>query len=174
MNVELILVNESDEIVGYEKKLAVHQKGLLHRAFSVFIFNANRQLLIQQRSLSKYHSEGLWTNTCCSHPIKGENLENTVTQRLNFEMGINCPVEKMFDFRYEVRFKNGLVENELDYVYFGFSNDSPNPNPDEVMNFKWVDVSELSEWITSEPDKFTHWFQRIVTSDKFKNALRVE
>ncbi len=173
MNEELILVNESDEIVGYEKKLAVHQKGLLHRAFSIFIFNDQRQLLIQQRSLKKYHSEGLWTNTCCSHPLRGENMETTVINRLNFEMGINCTIEKKFDFRYEVHFENGLVENELDYVYFGLSNDYPKPNPDEVMNFKWMEVQELFKWINLEPKKFTHWFREIVVSDQFKRELRV-
>lgn len=174
MNEELILVNESDEIVGYEKKLVVHQKGLLHRAFSIFIFNDLKELLIQQRSLKKYHSEGLWTNTCCSHPIRDQNMEKTVIQRLDFEMGINCAIEKKFDFRYEVRFENGLVENELDYVYFGFSNDSPKPNSDEVMNFKWIDFQELIEWINSEPNKFTHWFREIVVSDQFKRELRIK
>ncbi|HPD96301.1 MAG: isopentenyl-diphosphate Delta-isomerase [Bacteroidales bacterium] len=174
---ELItLVDENDREVGYAEKLAVHQKGLLHRAFSVLVFNSKGEMLIHKRALSKYHSPGLWTNACCSHLPKGETMKEAIHSRLTFEMGIDCDLQLAFTFHYKVEFEQGLTENELDWVFFGLSDSVPKPNSDEVDSWRYMNVSELSTDIRLNPKNYTYWFKHIMTSyfsqiDSFVKSL---
>lgn len=161
----VVLVNEQDEVIGSMEKMEAHEKGVLHRAFSVFIHH-NGKILLQQRSLNKYHSSGLWTNTCCSHPRLNESLPAAGNRRLKEEMGIDCAVKPHFHFIYKAELDSGLIENELDYVLFGNYQGEIHPNPDEVMDFKWMDWFEFAEDITLNPQKYTAWLQILVTDYK--------
>jgi isopentenyl-diphosphate delta-isomerase len=157
---ELIaLVNEKDEITGYAEKLDVHTKGLLHRAFSIFVLNSNSELLMQRRSFEKYHSGGLWTNTCCSHMFRDEDFSNSIHRRLKEEMGFDCELQYAFNFHYNVAFNNGLTENELDHVYIGYFNGNPIPNPMEVCEWKWASIDNLRKDILLNEDIYTYWFK---------------
>jgi isopentenyl-diphosphate delta-isomerase len=159
-DLELIaLVNEEDDITGYAEKLEVHKTGLLHRAFSVFVLNNNNELLLQRRSFNKYHSGGLWTNTCCSHMFRDEDFNKSVHRRLKEEMGFDCELQFAFKFRYDVAFKNGLFENELDHVYIGYFNGNPKPNPMEACDWKWASLDELRKDIILNEDLYTYWFK---------------
>jgi isopentenyl-diphosphate Delta-isomerase len=158
----LLLVNEADEVVGTGEKLWVHEQALLHRAFSIFIFNEAGQMLIQRRALSKYHSGGLWTNACCSHPIAEEDLETTLHDRLQDEIGLDCELAFQFKFIYKAAFENGLTEHELDYVYFGETNQQPTLNPEEADAFRWIAVKDLLHEIKTAPETFTVWFKIIM------------
>lgn len=158
---EVVLVNENDEVLGRMEKLEAHQKGLLHRAFSVFIFNDKNELLIQKRAENKYHSAGLWTNTCCSHPKPDETVLEGAERRLFEEMGMKVSLRKAFDFIYKVEFENGLTEYELDHVVVGFSNANPALNPDEASQFKWVSFNEILNLLKYHPQSFTFWFSHI-------------
>ena len=164
----LILVDKNDNETGTLDKLSVHQQGLLHRAFSVFIFNDKDELLLQQRADEKYHSPGLWSNTCCSHPLSGENIEDTIKRRLEEEMGMQCSIEFKFTFIYKAPFENGLTEHELDHIYFGQSNDVPKPSPSEVKAWKYISLPKLEEAIAQHPENFTAWLKislpRVITS----------
>lgn len=155
---EVILVNEHDEPTGTMEKLEAHQKGLLHRAFSVFIFNDNKELLIHQRALGKYHSAGLWTNTCCSHPRPGESNINAAKRRLWEEMGMQTELNHAFSFLYKKDFENGLTEHELDHVFVGFSNDTPNAEPSEVANWAYISPEVILNELKHSPEKYTFWF----------------
>jgi len=155
----LILVNEDDKPWGKLEKLLVHQLGLLHRAFSVFIFNSNGELLLQQRADDKYHSGGLWTNTCCSHPRFGEELNEAVERRLMEEMGIKCETNFQFSFIYKAEFENGLKEYEYDHIFFGISDGVPVPNKSEVKNWKYVDLNLLAKDLIINPDEYTAWLK---------------
>ena len=158
----VILVDEQDVEIGVSEKLKAHQVGLLHRAFSIFIFNSKNELLIQQRAEGKYHSGGLWTNTCCSHPVPKMDLVDCAKQRLFEEMGLKVDelmVKKYFIYRAE--FPNGLVEHELDYILIGHSNDTPNLNPEEAQNFKWISLDDLKAKIKVHPYQFTFWLKEI-------------
>lgn len=159
----LVLVDENDEVLGYAPKMLVHQRGNLHRAFSVLIFNSKNEMLIHQRANHKYHSSNLWTNACCSHPREGEKLEEAVHRRLKEEMGFDCNVRFAYKFIYKAELENGLIEHELDHVFIGEYNESFTPNPDEVSDFKWVPLSFLRNDIVTSPQKYTHWFRIIVT-----------
>ncbi|HYK76974.1 MAG TPA: isopentenyl-diphosphate Delta-isomerase [Daejeonella sp.] len=159
MNELLILVDENDRELGVSDKLSVHQNGSLHRAFSVFIFNSKGELLLQQRADEKYHSPGLWTNTCCSHPIKGEEIEDTIKRRLQEEMGMQCKTEFQFTFIYKAEFDNGLTEHELDHVYVGFSDDLPAPNSLEVKNCRYINLHLLKQEIALNPQDFSAWLK---------------
>lgn len=176
MSDSVILVNEQDEAIGFMEKMEAHQRGLLHRAFSVFIFNTRGEILLQQRARSKYHSGGLWTNTCCSHPRANETIEEAGARRLQEEMGIACRVERVFQFIYRAELDSGLIENELDYVLFGNYNESFTPNPEEVMNTRWISPEDLIRDCTSNPENYTAWLQIILTEhlDTFKRALHHE
>lgn len=155
----LILVDENDVEVGSMEKLEVHQTAALHRAFSVFIFNSKRELLLQQRADAKYHSGGLWSNTCCSHPRKGEKTFDTINRRLKEEMGLKCKIGFKFSFIYKIDFENGLSEHELDHVYFGMSNDLPKPNPLEVKNYKYISLMDLQNDIEQNPGIYSEWLK---------------
>ena len=157
MSKELILVNEVDQEIGYGEKLSVHQNAQLHRAFSIFVVNDQDQLMLQKRAYSKYHSGGLWTNTCCSHPLKGEEQDQTVHNRLLDEMGFDCELTKLFHFIYKAELDKGLTEHELDYVYFGRYNHEPKLNPEEACDWKWMDLDELRTDLLQNPDQYTFW-----------------
>ena len=156
---EVVLVNEMDQKVGLMEKMEAHVKGLLHRAFSIFIFNSKGELLIHQRAMSKYHSPGLWTNTCCSHPRDTETLQQAVNRRLEEEMGMATDMEKKFHFIYKAELDQGLTEHELDHVFFGHTDDLPKHNPEEVMDFKYVNIEELTSDMEQNPDNYTEWFK---------------
>jgi len=159
MNELLILVDENDNDVGLMDKVSVHQKGLLHRAYSVFIFNSNDELLLQQRAKGKYHSAGLWSNTCCSHSISAERIEDSVVRRLKEEMGMEAKTQFQFKFLYQAFFENGLTEHELDHVYFGRCDDKPKPDSNEVMNWKYISLENLTKEISVNPEIYTAWLK---------------
>lgn len=158
MNAQVILVNEQDEVVGAMDKMEAHLQAKLHRAFSIFVFNRKGEMLLQQRAEGKYHSGGLWTNACCSHPSPGEETAFSASRRLQEEMGFHTPLIKIFDFTYRAELDNGLVEHEYDHVYLGIYNGNVYPNPDEVQNYRYVDMEELKHWLQEQPDDFTAWF----------------
>lgn len=158
---QVILVNTQDTIIGTMPKLEAHQKAVLHRAFSVFIFNDKGELLLQQRALDKYHSPGLWTNTCCSHQRQGETSLEAGKRRLQEEMGFNCDLKELFWFIYKAPFDNGLTEHELDHVMIGSHNLNPKINPDEVAAFKWMPLADVAKDIDAQPHLYTVWFKII-------------
>ena len=166
----VILVDEKDNQVGLMPKLEAHQKGLLHRAFSVFIFNSDYKLLLQKRASSKDHSGGLWTNTCCSHPRDGEDIIDAANRRLNEEMGIKTSLRKVFDFIYTAKLDNNLIENEFDHVFYGVYDIDPIINKDEAEDFKWVDMETLKNDIENNKDQYTVWFK--IAFDYFYNYLK--
>jgi len=157
----LILVDEHDQQYGKLEKQLVHELGLLHRAFSVFIFNKKGELLLQQRSDEKYHSAGLWTNTCCSHPRFGEEIKDSVARRLEEEMGMNCKLEFAFSFIYKSTFDNGLTEHEFDHVFFGISDELPVPDKAEVKNWKYLPINLIRKDIAENPGQYTVWFKMV-------------
>ncbi|GAL87272.1 isopentenyl-diphosphate delta-isomerase [Sporocytophaga myxococcoides] len=140
-------------------KLEAHQKGLLHRAISVFLFNSEGKLLLQQRAKNKYHSGGLWTNTACSHPYPGESTLQAAIRRLKEEMGLETNLTKAFQFTYRAEFTNGLIEHELDHVYVGSSDIDPDPDREEVMDFTYLSLEEIENKLNSTPELFTEWFK---------------
>lgn len=155
---EITLVDENDKEIGAGEKMDVHRRGLLHRAFSVFVFNDAGEMLIQRRALEKYHCGGLWTNTCCSHPAPGETWIKAAHRRLPEEMGLDCPLTEEFVFTYRAEFKNNLVEHEIDHVFFGTWDGVPKPNPDEVCDYRWITEDDLREEMKKCPEKFAPWF----------------
>jgi isopentenyl-diphosphate delta-isomerase len=156
---EVILVDEQDAELGVMEKMEAHRKGLLHRAFSVFIFNGRGEMLLQKRALSKYHSPGLWTNTCCSHPMLGETIEVAAGRRLMEEMGMTCTLSKAFDFIYKAHLDNDMVEHEFDHVLFGTTNHAPSINLEEVCEWKWMPVYDVYIDVQLNPQKYTEWFK---------------
>lgn len=164
----LILVDENDNETGTMDKLEAHRKGLLHRAFSIVVKNTENQWLIHRRAMGKYHSEGLWTNTCCSHPMPGEDISEAAHRRLREEMGFDCTLEKKFHFIYRKSLDNALTEHELDHVFTGEFNGKPDPDPEEVSDFRWIALEELKAEIQQDPDKFTYWFKVIVQEHEAK------
>ena len=159
MSEYLILVDENDRQWGKLEKELVHQLGLLHRAFSVFIFNTKGELVLQQRSDEKYHSAGLWTNTCCSHPRFGEEMEDAIKRRLSEEMNLSCRTTLAFRFTYKAKFENGLSEHEYDHVYFGVTNQFPRPDKSEVKNWKYITLDNLETDIQLHPENYTEWLK---------------
>ena len=156
---EVILVNEQDEQTGTIEKMEAHRKALLHRAFSVFIFNEKGEMLLQQRAMGKYHSPGLWTNACCSHPRPGVSVEEAAGRRLKEEMGIDVKIEKIFDFIYKTEFDNGLTEFEFDHVYTGTYNGNLQPDKQEVKDYCFRSVADIEEDLKNRPEKYTSWFK---------------
>lgn len=154
----LILVDKHDKATGRMEKMKVHELGLLHRAFSLFVFNTKGELLLQQRSDTKYHSAGLWTNTCCSHPRAGENLDAAIQRRIQEEMGMNCEFKFAFSFIYKEQLDN-LIEHEYDHVFFAVSDQIPHPDPQEVKDWKYMDIASLQRSIETDPDLYTMWIK---------------
>ncbi|MCA9733520.1 MAG: isopentenyl-diphosphate Delta-isomerase [Deferribacteres bacterium] len=168
----VILVDENDQQIGVEEKLSAHQSGKLHRAFSILLFNKNGELLLQQRALEKYHSPGLWTNTCCSHPRPGETNDAAAQRRLFEELGIQCKMDEIFDFIYKTSFDDGLFEHELDHVFVGEYTGDVAPNPEEVMAVRWQSLKNLYEEVNAHPERFTVWFKiMLVKIAEFKTPL---
>lgn len=167
----VILVNENDEKIGLMPKMEAHEKALLHRAFSVFIFNDDNELMLQQRALNKYHSPGLWTNTCCSHQRDGETNVEAGKRRLLEEMGFTTELKETTSFIYKAPFDNGLTEHEFDHVLVGYYNGEPSINPDEVASWKWMPLEDVKKDIKTHPDLYTAWFNIIF--DKFYNFINV-
>ena len=155
---QVVLVSENDVELGLMEKMEAHEKGLLHRAFSVFIFNKQGEILIQQRALRKYHSGGLWTNACCSHPRPNEDTLQAAQRRLKEEMGFETPLTKAFTFIYKAEFENGLTEHEFDHVFIGTYDGIIETNFDEVENYAYRSISLLQAFIDKHPDFFTEWF----------------
>jgi isopentenyl-diphosphate Delta-isomerase len=158
----VILIDENDVETGTEEKMTAHKKGLLHRAFSVLIYDNSGKMLLQKRAAMKYHSAGLWTNACCSHPEPGQDLTDAVKVRLHREMGFTTEVKKTFDFIYRKEFEDGITEHEYDHVFSGTWNGMPHPNPDEVADWKWMDIPEIKRAIAEQPEDYTYWFRIIM------------
>lgn len=158
----VITIDEADQPTGTAEKLAAHQQGTLHRAFSVFVFNDRHELLLQQRAPDKYHSGGLWTNTCCSHPTPGEATIDAAHRRLMEEMGFDCPLDYLKHFRYRAEVDKDLIENELDHLYNGTYNGTVLPNPGEVSAYRFMNLEAIKEWVAREPEAFTAWFKMIL------------
>jgi isopentenyl-diphosphate delta-isomerase len=158
MEKEVILVNEKDETVGRMEKIEAHRKALLHRAFSVFIFNSKGEMLLQQRAKNKYHSAGLWTNACCSHPEPGEETRAAAVRRLKEELGFGTELKKIFDFTYQHAFDNGLTEFEFDHVFAGTYSGMISPNKDEVSDYCFKSLDEIQSTLQSHGWKYTPWF----------------
>ena len=167
MNDYVILVDENNNQIGLEEKILAHKKNLLHRAFSIFIFNDSFEILLQKRAPNKYHSGNLWTNTCCSHPLENLSLVESAKKRLIEEMGIKANLNEVFSFIYQAEFGNGLSEYEYDHVLFGISNNQPILNPDEAIDYKWIKISDLKAQIEKNPGNFTVWLQ-IMINNYFK------
>lgn len=161
-NIHVSLVDLQDNEIGQMEKLEAHQKGLLHRAFSVLIINEKHELLLQRRAFGKYHSEGLWTNTCCSHPMPGESNLTAAHRRLQEEMGFDCELKELFYFTYKADLDNNLIEHELDHVLIGFSNQNPVLNQEEAIDYKWLSMDQLKKDITEQTNDFTIWFKLII------------
>lgn len=158
----VVLVNEADQQIGLMEKLEAHQKGLLHRAFSVFLFNKKGEMLLQKRANTKYHSPNLWTNAVCSHPRNGESYKNGALRRLNEELGISTEIEEKFHFIYKADVGQNLWEHELDYVFVGIYEGIFNLNPNEVSETRYVSLVDLQKEMLSNPDNFTEWFKIIL------------
>lgn len=158
----VVLVNETDQQIGLMEKLEAHQKGLLHRAFSVFLFNKKGEMLLQKRANTKYHSPNLWTNAVCSHPRNGESYKNGAMRRLNEELGISTEIEEKFHFIYKADVGQNLWEHELDYVFVGIYEGIFNLNPNEVAETRYISLVDLQKEILSNPDNFTEWFKIIL------------
>ena len=166
---KIILVNKDNKEVGMEEKIKAHKEGLLHRAFSIFVFNSKGELLLQQRSKSKYHSGGLWSNTVCSHPRVGESYELAIHRRVIEEMGFDCELKKVLEFIYRVDLENGLIENEHDTIFVGEYNGRVAPNLEEVMNYKWISLSLLRKDIKKNPSNYSSWLGIVLN----KNLLKI-
>ncbi len=168
---QVVLVNENDEKIGLMPKQEAHEKGVLHRAFSVFIFNGKNELMLQQRALHKYHSPGLWTNTCCSHQRDGETSLEAGKRRLFEEMGFSTGLKETTSFIYKAPFDNGLTEHELDHILVGNFEGIPEINTEEVASWKWMDLEKVKKDIQNNPEIYTAWFKIIF--DKFYKHLLV-
>jgi len=158
MEEQIILVNENDEPVGTMGKLETHEKGLLHRAFSIFVKNQEGKLMLQKRAVTKYHSGGLWTNTCCGHPRTGEETLAAAHRRLREEMGFDCHLEEVFVFHYTTSLEKGLTENEIDHVFVGTFSEEPHINPEEADDWVWMTREEIEKDLAAHPEKYTYWF----------------
>ena len=171
MSEQVILVDQNDTQIGVMDKLEAHQKNCLHRAFSILLWNDQHEMLIHQRAEGKYHSAGLWTKTCCSHPRPNETIQDAATRRLKEEMGIETPLKSTFYFIYQVDLEDGLSEYELDHVFIGKFNDEPQLNPEEAQAYRWIGLSQLKQEIAEQPTKFTYWFKYILTHFEHKISL---
>jgi len=157
-----MLVDVNDQAVGTMEKMEAHRRGLLHRAFSIVLFNGEGKLLLQKRSKNKYHSSGLWTNTCCSHPVPGEKMEDATRRRLKEEMGIDLQPTFSYKFIYKAQLDHDLIEHELDHVFVGVFNGAPDINIREVEDWKYVDLQWLKGDMVKNPAAYTEWFKLMV------------
>ncbi|MBT7624260.1 MAG: isopentenyl-diphosphate Delta-isomerase [Flavobacteriaceae bacterium] len=165
---KVILVDKNDNQLGLMEKIEAHEKAILHRAFSIFILNENNELLLQKRGINKYHSPGLWTNTCCSHPRNGEDVIDAGIRRLKEEMGFVTKLSSLLSFIYKAEFDNGLTEHEFDHVLIGKYSSNPIINELEVCDWKWIDLDVLSQDILDNPEIYTVWF-KIIFEKFYKN-----
>ena len=172
MEEQVILVDENDNQIGVMPKMEAHEKAVLHRAFSVFIFNNKGELMLQQRAAHKYHSPLLWTNTCCSHQRNGESNLEAGKRRLQEEMGFTADLKEIFSFIYKAPFDNGLTEHELDHVMVGYYEDAPNINKEEVDDYKWMLLDDVKSDMAKNPSEYTEWFKIIFDKsfEKLTNA----
>jgi len=166
----VILVDENDREIGTMEKMQAHREARLHRAFSVFVFNDKDEVLIHQRAFTKYHSGGLWTNTCCSHPRAGETVLEAAHRRLQEEMGFDCNLAEAFSFTYRAELDNELTEYEFDHVVLGRFNGEPTMNPDEVADYRYINWEELKADVEQHPEVYTEWF-KIALSEVDKHFL---
>lgn len=171
MNDLVILVDENDSEIGYLNKLEAHKKGMLHRAFSILIFNSAGELLLQKRAANKYHSAGLWTNTCCSHPMPNEPMADAVQRRLKEEMGLECDTNFAYKFLYRAALDQGLIEHELDYVFIGTCDDKPVMNAEEVSDWQFVSLADLRKDLVKNPAAYTFWFKEIMNHPQFERYV---
>ena len=163
MKEKVILVDKDDNEIGVEDKMEAHRNGgKLHRAFSIFVLNSKGEVMIQKRAESKYHSPGLWANACCSHPRVGESLEIAAHRRLKEEMGFDCKLKEFFTLTYKLKLDNNLWEWEFDHIFIGRFDSNPDPNPEEVAEWKWVDLNKLKEDVSNNSDKYASWFKIIL------------
>ena len=167
----VVLVDEKNNQIGLMPKMEAHEKAVLHRAFSVFVFNNKGELMLQQRAASKYHSPLLWTNTCCSHQREGESNVEAGRRRLQEEMGFTTDLKEVFSFIYKAPFDNGLTEHELDFVLIGSFEDKPNINKEEVASYKWMPLKDVKKDIENNPEIYTEWFKIIF--DKFYEHINI-
>ena len=172
MEENVIIVDKNDNQIGLMPKLDAHKKGILHRAFSVFVLNNNNEIMLQKRAYNKYHSGGLWTNTCCSHQREGENSIEAGKRRLLEEMGFETELKIITSFIYKVEFENGLTEHELDYLLIGKFLKSPVINKQEVADWKWMGIELIADDIKLNPNNYTSWFKIIF--DKFQNKIKIK
>lgn len=168
---EVILVDRNDQAVGTEEKIKAHELAMLHRAFSVFVFNKKGELMLQRRALSKYHSPGLWTNTCCSHPRPGEDTMDAAHRRLLEEMGFDCELDWKLSFIYKAPFDNGLTEHEFDHVFFGTYEYEPTINRGEVEEWKWIKMDNLLSDVKNNPADYTVWFRIALEKMREQNEI---
>ncbi len=157
----VIMVDREDREIGVMEKIEAHRKAILHRAISVFIINSRGEWLLHRRALGKYHSGGLWTNTCCTHPFPGESISNAAVRRLREEMGLDCKLMKLFSFIYREPINHELTEHEYDHVFVGFSDKMPVIDTSEIMDWKYLSYFDLEKEVRSRPDDFTSWFIKI-------------
>lgn len=170
MEEQVILVDDRDRPIGVAEKMQAHREGLLHRAFSVFVTNAKGELLLQKRAQSKYHSGGLWTNTCCSHPRPEETTAAAAKRRLQEEMGFSCDLREIFSFTYAAKLDNELYEHEFDHVLIGEFDGEPTLNPQEAEAWRWISIDDLKSDIGAHPDRYTYWLK--VCFAKFCDRLQ--
>ena len=156
---KVILVNEKDEELGVMNKTEAHRQPVLHRAFSIFIFNRKGEMLLQRRAKNKYHSMDLWSNTCCSHPRPGESVMDAADRRLKEEMGFDTELKKVFDFIYKASLGNGLFEHEFDHVLTGEFNGTPQPDKNEVSDYCYKNLADIEQSLDSFPEKYSAWFR---------------
>jgi len=166
---KVVLVNEQDNAIGVEDKTRAHLLGALHRAFSIFVVNAAGQLMVQKRALTKYHSGGLWSNTCCGHPRPDEALKKAARRRLREEMGFDAHLTELFAFIYRANLEDGLIENEYDHVLVGWFEGVPKPDPTEIADWRWTDIATLSVDLKEHPESYTYWFR--ISFDQFLRAV---
>ncbi len=171
MSEDVILVDENDNQIGLMEKMETHEKGLLHRCFSILVFNKDKKVLVHQRALDKYHCGGLWTNTCCSHQRDGESTLDAAHRRLEEELGFTCELEEQFTFIYKAAFDNGLTEHEFDHVLFGTHDGDTNPNPQEVADTHWMTIAQVKKDIATHPKKYTPWFKIIIEEIEKRELL---
>jgi len=168
---QVILVDEKDNEIGTMEKMEAHQKGLLHRAFSVLVFNTKGEMLLQQRAISKYHSGGLWTNTCCSHPQPGETIEQAGKRKLRQEMGFSCDLSFSHKFLYKVQLDNDLIEYEWDYILIGYYDGVPSINANEAKAWKYASVKSIQQDAIKNPDQYTCWFKLILKQPEINQLI---